>query len=589
MSEERPVEVAPSNVRADEMGATQLVGLTGMGLAALGAIVVVANQFGPRVLTAGAGYLLAAFGLVAMFYHALRDSSLEIRRAYLFFGAGLVLLAIVSAIVPGPLFGEVKDKQPGYHFLPWSPLFGFLGLIFLVTPLRHETDAKILRYGLTALLAVGGTLSIGAVGFGIAKPDSLVGPGILMGILGLGFLAAFLSLVETADGPGHLVASMLGLLGAGALLYAFGRSVFPTVLFEGSQALKNAYQAFDIWKVLARAGIVLVFAGVGGWGARNKTWPGWLRAGFAVVGLGFAAVFVVAATTPVALESPKPFFVPNGLLLAALGLVYLAVSVGIVSDSPFVAMTRRELAGYFYSPIAYIVLLGMAVIQFVGYWLFLSLVVRTGATGARSFPEPILQAFVPGTFIGPIAVIFLVPALTMRLFSEERRSGTMEVLITAPVNEWQIVLSKFLGSWFFYMLTWVPMGLYLLGLRFEGGAPFDYRPLLGLYIAIGVTGLGFIAMGLFFSSLTKNQIIAAVLTFMAMLLMLALYWNSYFARVGEGFIRELMNALAIGSYWTTWETAAGGQLPVRDLVLHGSLAVFWLFLTVKSLETRKWG
>ena len=108
-------------------------------------------------------------------------------------------------------------------------------------------------------------------------------------------------------------------------------------------------------------------------------------------------------------------------------------------------------------------------------------------------------------------------------------------------------------------------------------------------VEYGVCGTGFIAMGLFFSSLTKNQIIAAVLTFMAMLMMLALYWHTYFARVGEGFTRELMNALAIGSYWSTWEAAAGGQLPVRDLVLHGSLAVFWLFLTVKSLETRKWG
>ncbi len=589
MSEERPVEESPSNVRADEMGFTQIVGLTGMGLAALGAIVVIANQFSPRVLTAGTGYLLAAVGLVAMFYHSLRDGSLEIRRAYMYFAAVLILLSIVAAVIPGPLFGEVKDKQPGYHFLPWSPLFGFLGLIFLVTPLRHETDSKYLQYGLTLLLAVGATMGIGAIGFGILKPDTLVGPGVLLGILGLGYIAAFLSLVDTSDGPGHLVASLLGLIGGGALLYAFGRAVFPTVLFDGPQSLKNTYQAYDTWKVLARVGTIAACLGLAAWGGLSKNLPTWLRGGLGLIGLGFAGVFAFGAAATVAIEAPKPFLVPSGLLLGGLGVVYLAIALGIVSDSPLVAMTRRELSSYFYSPIAYIVLLGMAVIQFIGYWLFLSLVVRTGPAGARAFPEPILQAFVPGTFIGPIAVIFLVPALTMRLFSEERRSGTMEVLITAPVSEWMIVLSKFLGSWFFYMLTWVPMGLYLLGLRFEGGVPFDYRPLLGLYIAIGVCGMGFIAMGLFFSSLTKNQIIAAVLTFMAMLMMLALYWHTYFARVGEGFIRELMNALSIGSYWSTWESAAGGQLPVRDLVLHGSLAVFWLFLTVKSLETRKWG
>lgn len=589
MIEQPPVEVAPSNVRSDEMGFTQIVGLSGMGLAALGTIVVVANQFSPRVLTAGAGYLLAAVGLVAMFYHCLRDSSLEIRRAYLYFAAGLILLSVIAAFIPGPLFSDVKDKQPGYHFLPWSPLFGFFALVFLVTPLRHETDPAFLRYGLMLLLGVGATMGIGAFGFGVIKPDTIIGPGILLGILGLGYIAAFLSLVDTSDGPGHLVASLVGILGGAALLYAFGRSVVPTVLYDGPQAIKNAYQALDTWKVLARVLVIVLWTGFALWAGLNKNLPGWLRGGLGIIGLGYAGVFAISAFSTFAIESPKPFLVPSGLLLGGLGLIYLTISIGIVSDSPLVAMTRRELSSYFYSPIAYIVLLGMAVIEFVGYWLFLSLVVRTGPTGARSFPEPILQAFVPGTFIGPIAVIFLVPALTMRLFSEERRSGTMEVLITAPVSEWMIVLSKFLGSWCFYMLTWVPMGLYLIGLRFEGGAPFDYRPLLGLYIAIGVTGFGFIAMGLFFSSLTKNQIIAAVLTFMAMLLMLALYWHTYFARVGEGFIRELMNALAIGSYWSTWETAAAGQLPVRDLVLHGSLAVFWLFLTVKSLETRKWG
>ncbi len=589
MIEQRTTEESPSNIRTDEMGWTQLVGLTGMGLTLLGTIVVVANQFSPRILTTGTGYLLAAAGLVSLFYHALRDRSLEIRRSYLYFGFGLILLSMIAAVIPGPLLGESTDKQPGYHFLPWSPLFGFLGLVFLITPLRHETDPKYLQYGLTILLIVGATLSIGAIGFGIVKPDSLVGPGILLGILGLGYLTAFLSRVDSSDGPGHLVASLIGVLGAVALLYAFGRSVLPTLFSEGPQALKNAYQAYDIWKVLARVLVVSVFLGLGAWGALSKQLPLWLRAGLAIIGLIFAGTFIVSGVATFAVKSFDIFLVPSGLLLGGMGIIYLAISIGIVSDSALVAMTRRELSGYFYSPIAYIVLLGMAVIEFIGYWLFLSEILRPGQSGMQSIKEPILDNFVPGTIIGPLAVIFLVPALTMRLFSEERRSGTMEVLITAPVNEWMIVLSKFLGAWFFYMLTWVPMGLYLIGLRFEGGQPFDYRPLLGLYIAIGVTGMGFIAMGLFFSSLTKNQIIAAVLTFMAMLLLFALSWYAYFARVGEGFIRELMNALSIASYWSTWQTATAGQLPVRDLVLHGSLAVFWMFLTVKVLEMRKWG
>ncbi|QEL15523.1 ABC transporter permease [Limnoglobus roseus] len=585
MSELRSAELAPSEERTDEPGFTQIVGLAGAGFAVLGIIVIAFSQSSPRMIPVSWAYMMTAAGLLAMFYHALRDGSLEIRRAY--FWIGVALLAVMGVSIALAQFGG--DRVPLVKSLAWAPLLGFLGLVFTTTALRHETDDWHVRLGLQALLIAGTVLSIGTVVLAVILPDTIVGPGVLYGLLGLGFVMAFLSRVDTGDGPGFLVASALGVLGGAALLYALGRAVFPTILYEGPPALKNAYQVLDPWKTLARGAIVLFCVGVAAWGGLNRNLPAWLRGGLALLGLGFAGVFVAASVNTFALPSPKPFLVPHGLLLGGLGLVYLAFSLGLVSDSPLIAMTRRELASYFYSPIAYVVLLGMAVIEFIGYWLFLGVILRAGPTGPRPFPEPVLQAFVPGTFLGPIAVVFLIPALTMRLFSEERRSGTMEVLITAPVSEWTIVLSKFLGSWFFYMLTWLPMGLYLLGLRFEGGQAFDYRPLLGLYIAIGVCGMGFVAMGLFFSSLTKNQIIAAVLTFMAMLLMLSLYWYTYFTRVGEGAIRELLNALSIASYWSTWEQAASGQLMVRDLVLHGSLAVFWLFLTVKSLESRKWG
>ena len=90
---------------------------------------------------------------------------------------------------------------------------------------------------------------------------------------------------------------------------------------------------------------------------------------------------------------------------------------------------------------------------------------------------------------------FLVPALTMRLLSEEKRTGTLEVLLTAPVNEAAVVLSKFLACWLFFMLCWVPTGLYLIALRVEGGQPFDYRPLLSFYLAVGASGAAFIAIG----------------------------------------------------------------------------------------------
>src|SRR5437879_3140322 len=132
------------------------------------------------------------------------------------------------------------------------------------------------------------------------------------------------------------------------------------------------------------------------------------------------------------------------------------------------------------------------------------------------FAEPIIRFY----FIAwwpVITTIFIVPVLTMRLLSEEQRTGTLEVLFTAPVGETVVVLSKFLASWIFFMLTWVPWGLFLVALRVEGGQPFEYRPLLSFYIAMACSGAAFLAMGLFFSSLTRNQIVSAILTFVGML------------------------------------------------------------------------
>ncbi len=585
MSELRSVEEAPSEERTDEPGFTQIVGLTGIGLAVLGLIVVIANQYGPRVLSAGVGTLLVAVGLVGMFYHALRDGSLEVRRAYFWLGLGLLAAMGLTAAV-GPFAG---DRLAFLQAIVLPPALGFFGLVFASTALRHENDDWHVRIGLAALLIAGTVLAIGSVVLAILKPDTIIGPGMLYGLLGLGFAMAFLSRVDTADGPGYLVATALGVVGGIALLYALGRAIFPTILYEGPPALKNAFQEIDTWKVIARGAIVLLCLGAAAWAALNKNLPVWLRGGLALLGVGFAGVFVAASVNTLALEQPKPFLVPNGLLLGGLGLVYLTFALGIVSDSPLIALTRRELASYFYSPIAYIVLAGMAVLTWVGYWMFVDQVFAADpSTGLMpAMVEPILRDYLPGWLIGPLVVLLLVPALTMRVYSEEKRTGTMEVLLTAPVGEFTIAVSKLLGCWFFFMLTWIPMGLYLIAMRSEGGQPFDYRPLLSLYLAIAVSGLALISMGLFFSSLTKNQVIAAVLTFVGVLVLFMLPWLAGIKFL-PGSLKEVVAALSHASYWLLWRGALSGQLPVRDLVLQASMAVFWFYLTVKSLEARKW-
>ena len=153
-----------------------------------------------------------------------------------------------------------------------------------------------------------------------------------------------------------------------------------------------------------------------------------------------------------------------------------------------------------------------------------------------SRPEPIVARYIISWF-PVISVLMLVPVLTMRLFSEEHRTGTLEMMLTAPVEEAVVVLSKFLAALVLFLAVWVPWGLYLVALRVEGGTAFDYRPVVGFAVALLFSGAAFVSMGLFFSSLTKNQLAAAVFTFVFMFaLFLISVWRSSDTAPGSGLL-----------------------------------------------------
>src|SRR5205823_13840693 len=162
------------------------------------------------------------------------------------------------------------------------------------------------------------------------------------------------------------------------------------------------------------------------------------------------------------------YLVPDGLVLTGLGLLYGLLSVGVCSERQVVVLTRRELSAYFYSPIAYLVLFGMSVICWLNYWLFVSDLTQAG----QAVPEPILRNYIV-SLLPVFALAFVVPAITMRMLSEEQRTGTMEVMLTAPINESTVVVSKFLGGLLFFLITCLPLVVYLVPLRVEGGQPFD--------------------------------------------------------------------------------------------------------------------
>lgn len=285
-------------------------------------------------------------------------------------------------------------------------------------------------------------------------------------------------------------------------------------------------------------------------------------------------------------SSPGHYMVPGGLVLMSLGLLYLGSCVLVCSERPFVVLLRREIEAFIFSPIFYFLMLGCTVVAGLQFWLFLRYAITPPDRGPRLF-EPVLQPY----FLGIVAILFLpliVAALSMRLVSEEKRSGTLEVLLTAPVNETTVVLSKFLACLLFYMFTFVPWLLLAVVLRYVGKEPFDYNPILSMLIAQLFMASSFLSLGLCFSSLTRNQILAAVFTVAVMLAWLA----------GVYLAQEELKASDPQSLWLPilrhfsfldfWADSLKGVLVPRLLLFYASMTVFWLFLSTKVLEARRW-
>ena len=210
-----------------------------------------------------------------------------------------------------------------------------------------------------------------------------------------------------------------------------------------------------------------------------------------------------------------------GVTLTYLGaglVVLLLLRWLLYMASPRTAMLLdREVGAYFLSPIAYLVLIGMLVITTINFWMLVTILhqVRAEVTGEAG---PIIR-FVAYNVWFWLGMLFVIPVITMRLLAEEKRSGTIEVLMTAPITEVQVVLSKFFACLLVYTLVISPTALYLLVLRQWGKFEFEVMPVVAVYIGMITVGAMFLSVGLFFSSLTRNQIIAAMLTFAVLILL----------------------------------------------------------------------
>jgi ABC-type transport system involved in multi-copper enzyme maturation permease subunit len=447
----------------------------------------------------------------------------------------------------------------------WGFRFASAGVLLLIYHAFVERDLQFRRmYGFLGLALMVTGVVIRAMAFRAGYSSWFLLYGLPAASIGLVIAVAVLR-NETDQQFRKILLNTLG--GVGAL----------TIAFAAAFGMRDVNYLPGEGAVLLLLGLLYVGAFIGMEDAGSD------RAHYAALGLGALGAVGIVVAVVASYLSQGSFLVPRGLIIIGMSIVYIAVSLGICCDWPIVVIARRDLSTYFYSPIGYLVFLGILIIGWFMFWLFVVQIVES--TRGGGMPEPIVGNYIFHIF--PVIVqMFVLPVLTMRLFSEEIRTGTLEVMLTAPVNEISLVVGKFLACWIFLMLTWLPWWLFLVALRFMGGEEFDYRPVLSFTIALGIISAGLLSMGIFFSSLTSNQIIAAVLTFVGMMMHLVFYFIKFLPDIREGTV--LNEVFTYINFFDLWLNSLGGIVAPRYLVFHASVAIFFLFATVIMLNSRKW-
>jgi ABC-2 type transport system permease protein len=251
------------------------------------------------------------------------------------------------------------------------------------------------------------------------------------------------------------------------------------------------------------------------------------------------------------------------------------------------AIYRREMGSYFVSPIAYIVIgffllvTGYFFSNILSFFIQQSFSLQMQRFGPQEMDVPSL---VIRNFFGLVStiVLFMIPMLTMGIYAEERKRGTMELLMTSPLTEAQIVLGKFLAALSLYVVMLAPTFIYqvIMARYSEPGLP--WRVLLSSYLGVLLLGAVLVAIGAFISSLTESQIIAAVVTFVVFLLLWVLDMG---VRGTSTTLGEILQYLSILRHYDDF---ARGVIDTSSIVFYLSLTALGLFLTLRSLDSMRW-
>ncbi len=243
------------------------------------------------------------------------------------------------------------------------------------------------------------------------------------------------------------------------------------------------------------------------------------------------------------------------------------------------AVFKRELASNFWTPLAYVILVVFLVWQGFMFWFFVATIAaQPEASGSRG---P-LQLFFGGSILYFVPIILFTPALTMRTFAEERKTGTFETLMTAPVRAHEVVLGKYFAVLTVYASLWAPTILYALVLKRYGAV--DWGALAAGYTGTMLLGAAFLALGVFASALARNQITAFILGF-------AFTGGLMFALLGlSKYVEADESRQAIFGYFNLWEHLehfSVGIVDSRHVVYYVSVVVLGLFLTVRAVEAQR--
>jgi len=248
-------------------------------------------------------------------------------------------------------------------------------------------------------------------------------------------------------------------------------------------------------------------------------------------------------------------------------------------------VAKKEIKTYFTSPIAYVVIaVFLLLVGFFFYsaiWWFNSQSIQM-AQNPYYYQQVNINQMVYSPLFHNMSIILLlmIPLLTMRLFSEEKKIGTDELLYTSPLSVGQIILGKYLAALAVLAAMLILTG-FLSIFTFAYGNP-ELPQILNGYLGLFLMGAAFIGVGIFFSSLTENQIVSAILTFGALLLFWILNWAAYSA---SGMWKGVLDYL---SFFQHFDDLTRGILDTTDLVYYLSFAFFGLFLTHSVLQSRRW-